>query len=137
METEEVSNKTKFLENPLNKPIGAIQVMPVKPSGTSPDSKPSWMEEFSRKKANRKSGIFAEKQEAAGGDDVKASSSQKPPESSKPDKPTPPKADTKPSIASKPDSDIAEIRKSFTRDKSHQNIIITFMPSIIFTNVTH
>ena len=93
----------------------------MKPSGTSPDSKPSWMEEFSRKKANRKSGIFAEKQEA-GGDDVKAAPPQKPLEN-KPDKPTPPKADTKPSIANKPESDIAEIRKSFTRDKSHQNII--------------
>ena len=98
----------------MNKPVGAIQVMPTKPSGNSSDSKPSWMEEFSRKKANRKSGIFAEKQET---------SSEELPKSVpkateiKPDKPAPPKADTKPSIASKPDSDISEIRKSFSRDK--------------------
>merc|ERR1719419_735645 len=122
IDTEEVSNKTKFLENSLNKPIGAIQVMPAltKPVGSSssPDAKPSWMEEFSRKKANRKSGIFADKQDSA--EDVK-SSSQKVNEN-KPDKPTPPQSDTKPSIANKPESDLAEIRKSFTRDKSQPNL---------------
>merc|ERR1719500_2221866 len=114
VETEEVSNKTKVLENPVNKPIGAIQVMPTKPSGISSDSKPSWMEEFSRKKANRKSGIFAEKQDSSPEELPKPV-----PKASeiKPDKPAPPKADTKPSIASKPDSDISEIRKSFSRDK--------------------
>lgn len=98
----------------MNKPIGAIQVMPTKPSGISSDSKPSWMEEFSRKKANRKSGIFAEKQETSS--EELAKSVPKATEI-KPDKPAPPKADTKPSIASKPDSDISEIRKSFSRDK--------------------
>ena len=96
----------------MNKPVGAIQVMPTKPSGISSDSKPSWMEEFSRKKANRKSGIFAEKQETTPEELPKPV-----PKEIKPDKPAPPKADTKPSIASKPDSDISEIRKSFSRDK--------------------
>ena len=98
----------------MNKPIGAIQVMPTKPSGISSDSKPSWMEEFSRKKANRKSGIFADKQDSSPEELPKPV-----PKASeiKPDKPAPPKADTKPSIASKPDSDISEIRKSFSRDK--------------------
>jgi len=122
IDTEEVSNKTKFLENSLNKPIGAIQVMPAltKPAGSSssPDAKPSWMEEFSRKKANRKSGIFAEnKQDST--EDVKSSPKVN---ENKPDKPTPPKADSKPSIANKPESDLAEIRKSFTRDKSQSNL---------------
>merc|ERR1719342_189350 len=121
IDTEEVSNKTKFLENSVNKPIGAIQVMPAltKPVGSSssPDAKPSWMEEFSRKKANRKSGIFADKQDSA--EDVKASPKVN---ENKPDKPTPPKSDTKPSIANKPESDLAEIRKSFTRDKSQPKL---------------
>ena len=98
----------------MTKPVGAIQVMPAKLSGGSTDSKPSWMEEFSRKKANRKSGIFAEKQESS---PEEASKPAPKAAENKPDKPTPPKADTKPSIASKPDSDIAEIRKSFSRDK--------------------
>merc|ERR1719468_512134 len=70
------------------------------------------MEEFSRKKANRKSGIFAEKQETTPEELPKPV-----PKEIKPDKPAPPKADTKPSIASKPDSDISEIRKSFSREK--------------------
>merc|ERR1719468_1174786 len=71
------------------------------------------MEEFSRKKANRKSGIFAEKQETTPEELPKPV-----PKEIKPDKPAPPKADTKPSIASKPGSDISEIRKSFSRDES-------------------
>ena len=122
VETEEVSNKTKIVDNPLTKPIGAVQVMPTLPkqSGTSPDTKPSWMEEFSRKKANRKSGIFADKQESGSGDDGAPGKSPQKTFEAKLEKPSPPKADTKPSIASKPDSDISEIRKSFSRDKSQQ-----------------
>ena len=55
-------------------------------SKTSPfhdifSAKPSWLEELSRKQANRKSGIFGEE---------------------KKEKPEPPQQDTKPSIPSKP-----------------------------------
>ena len=111
-----MTNKTKFVDNSLNKAIGAVQVMP---SGSSQaDSKPSWMEEFSRKKANRKSGIFSDNKD----DEPKAA--PKPTEiKSENMKPTPPKADTKPSIANKPESDISEIRKSFSRDKLHSALV--------------
>ena len=57
VETEEVSIKTRAAEIIPSKAVGGVQVMPTVKS--SPDSRPSWMEEFSRKKANRKSGIFA------------------------------------------------------------------------------
>ena len=110
VETEEVSIKTRAAEIIPSKAVGGVQVMPTVKS--SPDSRPSWMEEFSRKKANRKSGIFAEKgeDESAG---VKTVS--KAPE--KPEKPSPPKAETKPSIAHKPEQELVEMRKSLGRDK--------------------
>ena len=107
VETEEVINKTRPMETGQSRTVGGVQVMPTAKS--SPDSRPSWMEEFSRKKANRKSGIFAEKAE----EEVGAKSITKPPE-----KPTPPKAETKPSIAHKPEQELVEMRKNLTRDKS-------------------
>ena len=107
VETEEVSNKTVSSQN---KAVGGVQVLPSPTTATSPDSRPSWLEEFSRKKANRKSGIFAEKSEDDSGGGG----------SSKPEKPTPPKAETKPSIAHKPEHkpELVEMRKNLTRDKS-------------------
>ena len=52
VETEEVSNRVY-----REKVGGAVQVMPGKEAAASPDSKPSWMEEFSRKKASVSSDI--------------------------------------------------------------------------------
>ena len=102
VETQEVTNKTVTSQS---KAVGGVQVMPPPHASSSPDSRPSWLEEFSRKKANRKSGIFAEKTEDDAG-------------STKPEKPTPPKAETKPHIAHKPEQELVEMRKNLTRDKS-------------------
>ena len=82
------------------------------------------MEEFSRKKANRRSGVFGDKpeqsQESSAKPGVDKVSLPKPSE-----KPTPPKADTKPHILSKPTDvkteDLAEIRKNFSREKSQSS----------------
>ena len=101
-----MTNKTVSNQN---KTVGGVQVLPSPSTATSPDSRPSWLEEFSRKKANRKSGIFAEKSEEEGG--------------AKPEKPTPPKAETKPSIAHKPEQDLVEMRKNLTRDKSQGKVV--------------
>ena len=92
---------------------GAVQVMPGKEAAASPDSKPSWMEEFSRKKANRKSGIFSDTTEketetaASPVTDNKSATVAK-----SPDKPAPPKAETKPSLTPKP----AEVKPEDTGD---------------------
>ena len=102
------SVKTRPVETGPSKTVGGVQVMPTTKS--SPDSRPSWMEEFSRKKANRKSGIFAEKAEDEA---VGVKPATKPAE-----KPTPPKAETKPSLAHKPEQDLVEMRKNLDRDKS-------------------
>jgi len=120
--TEEVSAKSKVVYR--EKPSGAVQVLPNKESSTNAESKPSWMEEFSRKKANRRSGVFAEKteqsQDSTGKPVVEKVSPPKPSE-----KPAPPKADTKPHLLSKPTDvkteDLAEIRKNFAREKSQSS----------------
>jgi len=120
--TEDVSAKSKVVYR--EKPSGAVQVLPTKESSNSSESKPSWMEEFSRKKANRRSGVFGDKpeqsQESSAKPGVDKVSLPKPSE-----KPTPPKADTKPHILSKPTDvkteDLAEIRKNFSRGKSQSS----------------
>merc|ERR1711892_295765 len=106
-----------------NKDVATEEVAANKSSNSS-DSKPSWMEEFSRKKANRRSGVFVDKpeqsQESSAKPGVDKVSLPKPSE-----KPTPPKADTKPHILSKPTDvkteDVAEIRKNFSREKSQSS----------------
>jgi len=119
---EEVENNSKFVFK--EKPTGAVQVMPTKDSNGS-ESKPSWMEEFSRKKANRRSGVFTEKIEQSSDSSTvqgvdKIVSHPKPLE-----KPVPPKADTKPQILSKPTDvkteEIVELRKNFAREKSQNS----------------
>jgi len=120
--TEEVSAKSKVVYR--EKPLGAVQVLPNKESSNNSESKPSWMEEFSRKKANRRSGVFAEKieqsQDSTGKPVVEKTSPPKPSE-----KPAPPKADTKPHLLSKPTDvkteDLADIRKNFAREKSQSS----------------
>jgi len=110
VETEEVINKTRAVETAVpSRTVGGVQVMPTAKS--SPDSRPSWMEEFSRKKANRKSGIFAEKVEEDAGKSGSKSA----------EKPTPPKAETKPSIAHKPEQELVEMRKNLSRDNKSQS----------------
>ena len=111
VETQEVINKV--VETPVIKALG-VPVMPIRPSSFTQDTQqqPSWMEEFSRKKANRKSGIYSEKQDttaAAGVDDGKV----------KTEKPALPRSDSKPNIAVKPDSDL---RRSFSREKSLSSV---------------
>ena len=120
--TEEVSAKSKVVYR--EKPSGAVQVLPNKESSTNAESKPSWMEEFSRKKANRRSGVFTEKteqsQDSTGKPVVEKVSPPKPSE-----KPAPLKVDTKPHLLSKPTDvkteDLAEIRKNFAREKSQSS----------------
>ena len=117
VETQEVTNKTVSSVSNQNKTVGGVQVLPSPGTATSPDSRPSWLEEFSRKKANRKSGIFAEKSEEDGGGGGGGGGG-----GSKPEKPTPPKAETKPSIAHKPEQELVEMRKNLTRDKSQGKV---------------
>ena len=116
VETQEVINKTVPSSVPSvssqSKTVGGVQVLPSPSTATSPDSRPSWLEEFSRKKANRKSGIFAEKSEEDGGGGGGGGGG------AKPEKPSPPKAETKPHIAHKPEQELVEMRKNLTRDKS-------------------
>ena len=123
--TEEVAaNKSKVVYR--DKPSGAVQVLPTKESSNSSDSKPSWMEEFSRKKANRRSGVFVDKTEQSQ-DSVSKLVGDKVTHPKPSEKPTPPKADTKPHILHKPTDvkteDLGEIRKNFSREKSQSSFV--------------
>merc|ERR1719319_449847 len=93
----QVSTGGVILRNPVTStgksgpPAGGVAMVPVVSGGKEEGVKPTWLEELSRKQANRRSGIF--------GDDKK-------------EKPEPPQQDSKPIIPSKPSQVKDEVRKS-------------------------
>jgi len=87
----QVSSAEVVLRKPGSAKSGPAPVAPSSSTAKEEPAKPSWLEELSRKQANRKSGIFGEE---------------------KKEKPEPPQQDTKPSIPSKPSQVKEEVRKS-------------------------
>jgi len=107
-----------------HKASGFVEEVPNKES----DSKPTWMEEFSRKKANRRSGVFLEKTVAE--DSVESAIKpvgEKTKHTKTIEKPAPPKADKKPHLLQKPadlkTEELGESSKSFSREKSENRTV--------------
>lgn len=93
----QVSTAGVVLRNPVSSSgktgpqVGGVAIVPVATGGKEDGAKPTWLEELSRKQANRRSGIFGD---------------------AKVEKPEPPQQDTKPTIPSKPSQVKDEVRKS-------------------------